>query len=72
MGVATAGGLTRMPRLMRGEQGMAIKKRYSKPLVTEVKLKPEEAVLTACKKPNVRGMGHPRSCTVFHCHSTAS
>ena len=51
---------------------MAIKKRYSKPLVTEVKLKPEEAVLTACKKPNVRGMGHPRSCTVFHCHSTAS
>lgn len=35
--------------------GCQVKKKYEKPSLTEVKLKPEEALLTGCKTPGGPG-----------------
>ncbi len=47
------------------------KKQYLRPEVTQVPLRPDEAVLGACKSPSVAG---PTSsaCTVLHCQGNAS
>lgn len=48
------------------------KKRYEKPEVTQVSLRPEEAVLGACKLGNVSGPGQPRCQVPAPCSSIAS
>ncbi len=39
-----------------------MKKKYSKPEIKAVKLKPKEAVLTGCKLDGSSGIGAPTDC----------
>jgi hypothetical protein len=48
------------------------KKRYEKPEVTQVSLRPEEAVLGACKAGRVSGPGQPRCSIPAPCSSLGS
>jgi hypothetical protein len=48
------------------------KKRYEKPEVTQVSLRPEEAVLGACKAGRVSGPGQPRCGVPSPCSSLGS
>jgi hypothetical protein len=49
------------------------KKPYSKPEVRQVPLRPEEAVLGACKSPSASGVGQGGSCdAVFTCNILGS
>jgi hypothetical protein len=48
------------------------KKRYEKPEVTQVSLRPEEAVLGACKAGRVSGPGQPRCSLPAPCSSQGS
>ena len=48
------------------------KKRYEKPEVTQVSLRPEEAVLGACKAGRVSGPGQPRCGVPAPCSSLGS
>lgn len=47
------------------------KKPYTKPEIAQVALRPEEAVLGACKTSKVSGPGNPR-CNAPTCSSLAS
>jgi hypothetical protein len=48
------------------------KKPYEKPEVTQVSLRPEEAVLGACKAGRVSGPGQPRCGVPAPCSSLGS
>jgi hypothetical protein len=48
------------------------KKRYEKPEITQVSLRPEEAVLGACKAGRVSGPGQPRCGVPAPCSSLGS
>ena len=48
------------------------KKRYEKPEITQVSLRPEEAVLGACKAGKVSGPGQPRCAVPAPCSSVGS
>jgi hypothetical protein len=48
------------------------KKRYEKPEVTQVSLRPEEAVLGACKAGRVSGPGQARCSVPAPCSSLGS
>ena len=48
------------------------RKRYEKPEVTQVSLRPEEAVLGACKAGRVSGPGQPRCGVPAPCSSQGS
>ena len=48
------------------------KKRYEKPEVTQVSLRPEEAVLGSCKAGRVSGPGQPRCGVPSPCSSPGS
>lgn len=48
------------------------KRRYEKPELTQVSLRPEEAVLGACKKGNVSGPGQPKCNNPAPCSSIGS
>jgi hypothetical protein len=48
------------------------KKRYEKPDVTQVSLRPEEAVLGACKAGRISGPGQPRCGIPAPCSSPGS
>jgi len=52
--------------------GTRTKKRYEKPEVTQVSLRPEEAVLGACKAGRVSGPGQPRCGVPAPCSSLGS
>jgi hypothetical protein len=52
--------------------GTRTKKRYEKPEVTQVSLRPEEAVLGACKAGKVSGPGQPRCGVPAPCSSLGS
>ena len=52
--------------------GARAKKRYEKPEVTQVSLRPEEAVLGACKAGRVSGPGQPRCAIPAPCSSQGS
>ncbi|MDA2910071.1 hypothetical protein MYX04_03945 [Nitrospiraceae bacterium AH_259_D15_M11_P09] len=47
------------------------KKPYMKPEVTQVSLRPDEAVLGGCKTPSTSGPVSS-ACTQFHCSQNAS
>ena len=47
------------------------KKQYLRPEVTQVPLRPDEAVLGACKSASVAGPV-AAACTQFHCQGNAS
>ena len=49
---------------MSAEQQPTPKKKYEKPTLSEVALRPEEAVLGNCKTVSVSGPGMP-DCTAF-------
>jgi hypothetical protein len=49
-----------------------IRKPYEKPQIQEVALRPEEAVLGACKTNSVSGPAQPRCGFPFHCSSLLS
>lgn len=48
------------------------KKRYERPEITQVSLRPEEAVLGACKAGRVSGPGQPRCSVPAPCSSLGS
>lgn len=48
------------------------KKRYQRPEITQVSLRPEEAVLGACKAGRVSGPGQPRCAVPAPCSSVGS
>lgn len=57
---------------MSAEDPTTPKKPYAKPTLSEVALRPEEAVLGNCKTGAVTGPGQP-DCTFFGgCHSSGS
>lgn len=47
------------------------RKPYAKPELRQVNLRPEEAVLGACKTSKIAGPGNP-TCNVPQCHSMGS
>jgi hypothetical protein len=48
------------------------KRRYQKPELTQVSLRPEEAVLGVCKTPSVSAAGHMGCGTAPKCSATGS
>ena len=50
----------------------APRKPYAKPQLTRVMLRPEEAVLAACKNPNAGGTGQPTCTSPAPCFDPAS
>jgi hypothetical protein len=56
----------------RDNDATPTKKRYEKPEVTQVSLRPEEAVLGACKAGRVSGPGQPRCGVPAPCSSLGS
>jgi hypothetical protein len=45
---------------------------YHKPKVERVPLRPEEAVLGACKTGGISGPGDPTACSTFGCYNLGS
>jgi hypothetical protein len=54
------------------DQPPRAKKAYAKPEITQVSLRPEEAVLGACKAGSVSGPGQPRCGVPAPCSSLGS
>ena len=48
------------------------KKAYSKPELRQVSLRPEEAVLGACKTASTSGPSQPTCAAPFHCNAIKS
>jgi hypothetical protein len=48
------------------------KRRYQKPELTQVSLRPEEAVLAVCKTGSVSGVGNPACTAPPKCSQTGS
>lgn len=54
------------------QQPTTNKKRYSKPDIDQVSLRPEEAVLGSCKTTKISGPGQPKCSVPSACSSLAS
>jgi hypothetical protein len=62
--------MTKQP--VRKNDGSRGKKRYAKPDIRQVALRPEEAVLGACKTATLGGPGQTKCNTPSNCHSISS
>lgn len=59
--------MSRQPKSVEGA-----KNEYTPPKLITISLRPEEAVLGACKSGSVSGSGSMSPCVVLFCHSIGS
>ncbi len=64
--------LVRLEKMHMSDMEQKLKKVYEAPQITKVTLKPEEAVLSACKTPSVGGGPTGNSCNANQCQAQGS